>query len=101
MDPNSFRFGNASPLLGGTQAIQPGVPAIEQVGGASPISQPMPQMPSASPMSGMSAPQGAPMPQGSDEATIILQALINRLRSNSKIKEAQAIPPKPTMPGMI
>jgi hypothetical protein len=107
MDPNAMRFGSGSPLLGGTQSIQSGVPALSQVGGASPISQPMPQPPTSGVMGQTPdmAMQGAVpqpgMPQGSDEASIILSALSNRLKSNSKIQEAQAIPPKPTMPGMI
>lgn len=99
MDPNALRFGSGSPLLGGTQSIQPGVPALSQVGGASPIAQPLPQQPTSGVM-GQTPDMGMGMPQGSDEATIILNALINRLKSDSKIKEAQAIPPKPQMPVM-
>lgn len=116
MDPNTLQFGSGSPLLGGSSAIQEamarrGVDAsiLQQVGGNAPTAMPMPQQPQSGVMGQMPSPdatmQGAVpqqgVPQGSDEASIILNALATRLKSDSKIKESQAIPPQPPkLPGM-
>lgn len=112
MEPS---FGSGSALLGGTDALKEamarrgqGVSTMAQAGGSAPTAQGMPQAPQGSAM-----PQGAPgglppmpgnappvpgMLNGSPEAELIINALSNRLKSDSKIKEAQAIPPEPKMP---
>ena len=107
-----MQFGSTSPLLGndGVAALneaiarrQTGdVSAMAQVGTNSPIAQPMPQAPTGQsmPPTGQPMPQapalmGQPLPQGQSDAEIILSALSARLKSDSKIKEAQAIPQVP------
>lgn len=121
MDPNAMRFGSGSPLLGGTSALNEAIArrqtgdagAMSVVGGAAPTAQAMPQAPQGQampPMGDMSMPSmgaaplpagaapvaGQPLPQGPTDSEIILNALSSRLKSDSKIKEAQAIPPTPT-----
>lgn len=110
MNPNEMQFGSGSPLLGGTSDLQEamarrGVDAsiLNQVGGASPIAQPMPQAPMGQSMPPTGAPtpvgtptMGQPLPQGQTDSEIILNALSARLKSDSKIKESAVIPPKPT-----
>lgn len=114
MNPQQMQFGSGSPLLGGTSALNEAIArratgeagAMSAVGGAAPTAQPMPIAPQGSsmpPTGDMSMPStmgaapmpGQPLPQGTSDSEIILQALSNRLKSDSKIKEAQAIPPKP------
>lgn len=101
-----MRFGSGSPLLGGTSALQEalarrGVDAsiLQQVGGNAPTAMPAspPLQGSTMPMPAMSSASStatSPLPSGTPEAELILKALSERLRSDSKIKEAQAIPPK-------
>ena len=101
-----MRFGTGSPLLGGTDALQEAIArrqtgeagAISQVGGAAPTAQPMPMAPEMGGMPPMAPEAPAPMglPQGPTDSEIILKALSARLQSDSKIKESQSIPPKPT-----
>jgi len=105
MNP-SLQFGSGSPLLGGSSPINEAIArratgdvgATAQVGGGSPIAQPMPgAMPQGSAIpQGMPPIPGQPLPQGPSDSEIILNALSARLKSDSKIKEAQAIPPTPT-----
>jgi hypothetical protein len=123
MDPKMM-FGTGSPLLGGTDALNEAIArrggdasAMAQVGGAAPTAQPMPVAPTSGgmPPTGGSAdmsmgaplPQGAPpipgqpLPQGQSDSEIILNALATRLKSDSKIKEAQNIPPTPPQPSQV
>ncbi len=109
MDPNALKFGSGSPLLGGSSAINEaiarrgqGASAMSAVGGSAPTAQAMPMPPQGSAMppqpEGMPAPVPTPsqgLPQGKADSEIILEALSNRLKSDSKIKESQNIPPTP------
>jgi hypothetical protein len=121
MNPQQMQFGTGSPLLGGTDALNEAIArrggdasAMAQVGGAAPTAQPMPQAPTTGGMPptgdmsmGAPLPQGAPpipgqgLPQGRSDSEIILNALATRLKSDSKIKEAQAIPPTPPQPSQV
>jgi len=84
---------------GGGAAMQP--PAMSQVSNTAPTFDPTAQGAPIPPMQGLmgqSTPQPTQsmgQPTGSDEAQIILNALSARLKSDSKIKEAQSIPPMP------
>ena len=97
-----MQFGSGSQLLGGTSALNEamarrGVDAsvLNQVGGNAPNAMPMPGAPSPVPMG---APQGgmpqAPVPTPSapmSESELIIKALSEKLKSESKIKES-AVP---------
>lgn len=109
-----MQFGSGSPLLGGTDALTQamqlrgaGASALGQVGGGAPTAQPMPMPPTGvgnpppqGNMQGMPTPdamQGG-MPQGSSEAELIIKALSERLKHDSKIKQAQSVPQQPQPP---
>jgi len=101
------QFGSGSQLLGGTTALQQAMQSrgvdssvLNQVGGNSPIAQPMPQPPQSvggmPPQAGQAMqPQGQsqtpsnPLQMGTSESEIILKALSKRLEHNSNLESAQ------------
>lgn len=64
--------------------------------------QQAPQQPQAmpSPMAG-GPPQESPLGAGLTDTQLILKALTEKLKSESKIKEAQMIPKEPSMPQQL
>ena len=65
--------------------------------------QQVPQQPQAmpSPMAGGPPMQESPLGAGLTDTQLILKALTEKLKSESKIKEAQMIPKEPSMPQQL
>lgn len=91
------QFGSGTPLLGGTNPLAEAMQrrgidtsVLNQVGGGSPIAQPMPQ----APQGGQGMPQAnsqmgsTQLPQGS-ESELIIKALSERLKHFNKMEETQ------------
>lgn len=103
-------FGSGSALLGGTSPLQQvmaqGGPALNQQSPASagfnpsmvppapPTSSAMPQISSPQPQEQALPPEMGQLPITKSDTEIILAALTEKLKSESKIKEAQSLPPK-------
>lgn len=123
MEPN---FGTGQNLLGNTDAIKEAMArrgvdmsVLQGVSSSSPNFMQVPQAPQGPSMPPQGAPMdmsqqpaqpplqmpqapsipqmGQPLPQGQSDSEIILNALSARLKSDSKIKEAQNIPQVPTI----
>lgn len=89
-----------NPINQGGDPLQEALARRQQPQQAPPQPQGMPSpMAGGPPMGGM--PQESPLGAGLTDTQLILKALTEKLKSESKIKEAQMIPQEPSMPQQL